>query len=358
MIRVLHIVGKMHRAGQETFLMNLYRNIDRDKVQFDFAVGTKEPQDYDEEIRRLGGQVHYVEPMSHGLFRHYRSLKELMIREKYDVIHRHTANAYVFIDLLAAKNCDIRKRFIHSHSDDAAHGLLNRICRAGVNALSTQRFACSQSAGRWLYGNKKDFKVIQNGIDMEDFFFDPKVRAKVRQSYDLKDEEIVIGHVGRFVEQKNHKFLIEVFREALSMNPACKLMLVGDGELKTHIQQWAKKLGVFENIRFLGSMDNVGDLMMAMDIFVFPSINEGLGIVGIEAQASGLHCVFSDAIPSEGVLLKDRVDVLSLTRSPKEWATHILNCSRLNRNIDHHAIIESGYSIKRVAERFESEYYV
>ena len=174
MIRVLHIVGKMHRAGQETFIMNLYRNIDRSKIQFDFAVGTEEPQDYDDEIRALGGNIYYVTPMSQGVWKHYKSLKKLLNGKGYNIIHRHTANSYVFVDLLAAKACGVKHRYIHSHSNFANHKLINCICRYVNNTLATERFACSNAAGIWLYGKNKKFTVIKNAIETSKYIFDKK----------------------------------------------------------------------------------------------------------------------------------------------------------------------------------------
>lgn len=357
MIRVLHIVGKMHRAGQESFIMNLYRAINRDEVQFDFAVCTREEQAYDQEIRELGGNVYYTTPMSEGIFKRMHDIRRLIKKNNYDIVHRHTSNAYVFLDLLAAKAAGVKRRYLHSHNNFQEHTVLNRICRLPANMLSTQRFACSDSAGLWLFGDKMSYIVIPNAIDSRKYSFCQQIRDSLRNELGLSDRNFVIGHVGRFNFQKNHKKIINVFEEIHRRKPNAVLLLVGDGELKDDICDCIKGKGLEKFVIMTGSRDDIPELLMAMDCFIFPSIFEGLGIAGIEAQASGLQCFMGNKIPKETLIVKELVHEIPNDASDSVWADNILQCDTSERKVYDKLIRSSGYDISELAVKFETEYY-
>lgn len=253
LIRVLHIVGKMDMGGQETFIMNLYRKIDKDKIQFDFVVHSSERGYYDNEIEEMGGKIYRITSMSQNIIKHMKELYQILKKNKNYIVHRHTCSSIVAIDLLVARCAKIKKIIVHSHATQSSnHSKLNNLFRPLMNKLSTDRLACSKEAGEFLYGKKKKFSVINNAIEIKNFKFDINIRDRIRKEYNAGDK-LVIGHVGRFDEVKNHKFIIELLEELTKKRKDIELWLIGDGKLRGEIEKKVKEKKLSNKVKFFRS---------------------------------------------------------------------------------------------------------
>ena len=306
MIRVLHMVGTMDLGGQETFIMNIFKNVDRTKYQFDFVVQSNNIGYYEEEIKEMGGKIYRITNFSKNPIKHIIELRRIFKDNHYDVFHRHANSSIIFIDLLVAKISKVKTRIAHCHSTHSNHNnVIHYIFRSFVNQTSNIRLACSKEAGLFMFG-KSNFSVINNGINIKQFLFNQKTRKKIRKELNILDDSLVIGHVGRFAPEKNHDFIINFFERILEkgINNTI-LMLIGDGPCMDKIKKQVSSKKLEEKVIFLGNKNNVYDYLQAMDIFVFPSLYEGLGISLIEAQASGLKCIVSDRIPDEAIVTKN-----------------------------------------------------
>ncbi len=306
MIRVLHMVGTMDLGGQETFIMNIFKNVDRTKYQFDFVVQSNNIGYYEEEIKEMGGKIYRITNFSKNPIKHIIELRRIFKDNHYDVFHRHANSSIIFIDLLVAKISKVKTRIAHCHSTHSNHNnVIHYIFRSFVNQTSNIRLACSKEAGLFMFG-KSNFNVINNGINIKQFLFNQKTRKKIRKELNILDDSLVIGHVGRFAPEKNHDFIINFFEriQEKGINNTI-LMLIGDGPCMDKIKKQVSSKKLEEKVIFLGNKNNVYDYLQAMDIFVFPSLYEGLGISLIEAQASGLKCIVSDRIPDEAIVTKN-----------------------------------------------------
>jgi glycosyltransferase involved in cell wall biosynthesis len=334
-IRILHVVGGMNRGGAETWLMNILRNIDRDRFQMDFLVHTMQPCAYDDEIRDLGSKIiPCLYPSKPGLYA--RNFKRILHEHGlYDTVHSHVHHFSGYV-LRLAQQADVPVRIAHSHLDtsqlDAKAGLLRRgylkLMKQWIARHATIGLAASQKAGVALFGSNWDTdpsrQILYCSIDLTPFqnFVDP---VSVRTELGIPPDAFVIGHVGRFDEQKNHLFLVEIAAEVAKREPKMRLLLVGDGLLRPKIEQKIAQLGLTDRTIFAGSRHDVPRLMLsAMDVFLFPSLYEGLGLVLIEAQAAGLPCIFSDVVPEEADLVKPLIRRFSLSEPASVWADAIL----------------------------------
>lgn len=357
-IRILHVVTHMDRGGLETMLMNYYRKIDRTKIQFDFLVHRQERADYDDEIESLGGRIYrlpYLNPFSRG----YLQSLDVFFEEhrEYRIVHSHL-DCMSAIPLKAAKKHGGAVRIAHAHSSSQDINLkypLKLYYKIRIKNYATDLLACSKEAGKWMFGTDK-FRVFPNAIDANAFRYNEVVRDKIRTQYQIEEDSLVIGHVGRFNTVKNHRFLIEVFSKILKIEPRARLMLIGQGDTFQDMQEYAKHLDIYKHIIFLGIQPNVNEWMQAMDVFVFPSLYEGLGIVVIEAQAAGLPCIISDKVPME-CKKTDLVWQISLKTSKKEWAEKILEARVNERKDTYQQIVEAGYDIEGNA-RWLEQYYL
>lgn len=347
--KILHIVGAMNIAGTETLLMNIYRNIDRSKVQFDF-ISYEQNAAYDEEIRKMGGRVIKLV--------NTQSLKELYDAIKkygpYQAVHAHTL-FHCGIANIAAKLAGVGVRVSHAHTTlDKSDSLIRKIyvksMRYVINRYSTHLLACSKEAGRYLFGDKilnnSKFEYFPNLIDYRKFFEKQSTKVNEFKLEQGIENSIVIGHIGRFIKAKNHMFLLDIIKILSGKNSNVKLLLVGDGDLRLQIEEQAKKLGIYDRVRFTGLRNDIHVVLQCMDIFVFPSIHEGLGLVLLEAQASGLPCVVSEAIQPEADLNIDLIERLSLRDGANVWADKILELVNKRENDQ-----------KRIAEGFEISGY-
>lgn len=290
-LRVLHVVVNMNRGGAETLLMNLYRNIDRSKIQFDFL--TCKEGVFDEEIMQLGGNVYRVPYITEvGHLKYLKALTDFFMKyPHYQIVHSHMDKMSGFV-LRAAKKAEISVRIAHSHSTRSEGGAAARIYKwyAGtlISKYATDFVSCSKEAAEWLFGNKSDRTVfLKNGIDLEQFKYSLKVRESIRSELKIKENQFIVGHVGRFSMPKNHSYLLEVFKEFLSYREDAILLLVGDGPLLPETKRKVEEMQLTKNVEFLGSRSDVEQLLQAFDIFLFPSFFEGFPVSVIEAQASG-----------------------------------------------------------------------
>ena len=358
MIRVLQIYPQMNNAGTEKVIMNLYKNIDRNKIQFDFL--TQKEGELDKQIEELGGKIFRLKP--NGKKDYYKKLLNFFKSNKYSIIHVHIQGNMELI-LKAAKKSNVRCRIIHSHNSRQDLPKILQILKIKRNIEikknATDFLACSQEAAKWLFPfNYREAKIVYNAIEIENFKFNSDTRKKNRQQLKIGQEEKVVIYVARFAKQKNHKRFIEISKEILNQNNNIKFLLIGDGPLENNIKSMVKANNIEEKFMFLGNRKNVNELLMAGDLFLFPSLHEGLGIVAIEAQFSGLMCIASDRIPEEadiGLNLLKRID---LKENNKYWCNIILNS--LDRKLDREKIqttyLNNRYNIKKIAKEMEKFY--
>ena len=327
-IRVAQIVGKMNGGGVEAVVMNYYRHIDRSKVQFDFLVDSDSTLVPREEIESLGGRVFEIPPYQH-VAEYQRELQRLFKQEGWKIVHSHL-NALSVFPLRAAKRAGVPVRIAHSHSTSGkgeyAKNVLKAVLKTQSNRYPTHRFACSKFAGEWLFGDAAEFEVVYNAIDLDRFRFNAEARAQARADLGLVGNQFAIGHVGRFTAQKNHAFLIDVFAEVAKRRDDAVLLLVGTGEAGASVKALVDERGLTDRVKFLGQRSDVNRLYQAFDAFVLPSLYEGLGLVGVEAQVSGLPCLLSDAITRE-VDVTGECKFLSID-SPVVWADEICSLSK------------------------------
>ena len=327
-------MGKWVGGGVESVIMNYYRHLDHSKVQFDFICdedSTRIPYD---EIKKLGGRVFLV-PKYQNLPKYLKALEKLFKENQYRIVHSNINTLSVF-PLYAAKKAGVPIRISHSHSTsnpkEWKRNLIKNILRPFSKRYATDYFACSELAGRYLFGNKAfdqgKVKIIHNAIDIEKFKFDEVARKKLRKGFGIKDSTIVIGHVGRFVQQKNHTFLVDVFNEYYKKNPDSKLLLVGSGPLEDEIKKKVERLGLKDSVLFLGQRDDINKLYSVMDVFCLPSLYEGLPVVGVEAQAAGLPTIFSNRISKE-VIVSSYAKIVSI----QDTGFYVENINKATRSI-------------------------
>ena len=356
MLRVLHVVTDMNRGGLETMIMNYYRNIDRKKIQFDFLVHRGYRASYDDEIESYGGKIYRLSrliPWS----KNYIKMLDAFFQEhpEYKIVHVHQDCLSGVILKVAEKN-GVPIRIAHSHSssqDKNLKYLIKLWYKRWIPKYATQLLACGKEAGDWMFEGQP-YQVLNNAIDAKKYKYDLKIREKMRQQLQISGDTKVIGHVGRFSEPKNHSFLIDIFQCIHEENKNTKLLLVGDGELYNQIQEKVKKYGLEEAVIFTGVRTDVTDLMQAMDVFLFPSLYEGLPLTLIEAQAAGLPCIISDKVPIE-CAITNLVQQVSLNSDKKKWASVVLKttCERKEMYLE---ICEAGFDIRKNVRKLQEMY--
>lgn len=354
-IRIAHIMGKMVGGGVEQVVMNYYRHIDRSRVQFDFLVDADSTLVPADEIESLGGRVFTVPPYQQ-LASYERNLEHLFREERWLVAHSHV-NALSVFPLRAAKRAGVPVRIAHSHSTSGGHDPAKNAMKALLRPLSnvypTHRVACSRHAGEWLFGKSSDFIVIPNAIDLSSFWFDSVCRAAKRMELGFRDGDFLIGHIGRFAPPKNQGFLIRVFALVVERNPGAKLIFVGEGRQRKNMEALAASICPEGSVLFLGQRDDVAALYQAFDVFCLPSEFEGLGMVAVEAEAAGLPCVLSDAVPADADPAGTAVFLPA--NDERAWADAIMQ-KALVRRIPFHAEDFARYDINRAADELVTRY--
>lgn len=331
-LRIALVLNRMDSGGIEATVMNYYRHIDRSKVQFDFyfTEGSSFPQR--EELEAMGAGIYPISSYFTPL-KYQKALISAFKKHKYQVVHVHMSTMSVF-PLIAAWIAKVPNRVCHAHSTahwgEGLRTVLKYILRPFCKWFATDLFACGEKAGRWMYGDKLFDKgkvyVVHNAIENEKFAYDPVAREQIRHSFSIPDEAFVVGHIGRFVYQKNHMFLIEIFSEVLKLRQDAYLLLVGEGELEQAVRKKAAEMGVLDRVIFTGARRDAPKVYSAMDAFCLPSFYEGMTLVGWEAQSNGLACLLSDRITTEAVISDDTIQ-LPLTDAAC-WARHLIELKR------------------------------
>lgn len=358
-IIVAQVMGKWLGNGVESVIMNYYRHLDHSKVQFDFICDEDSTRIPYNEIKKLGGRVFLV-PKYQNLPKYLKALEKLFKENQYRIVHANLSTLSVF-PLYVAKKVGVPIRIAHSHSTsnpkEWKRNLIKNILRPFSMRYATDYFACSEVAGRYLFGNKAfdqgEVKIIHNAIDVEKFKFDKVARKKLRKEFGIMDSTIVIGHVGRFVQTKNHTFLVDVFKKYHERNPDSKLLLIGIGPLENQIKDKIRKLDLVESVIFLGQRDDINKLYSVMDIFCLPSLYEGLPVVGVESQATGLPIIFSNGVSHEAIISKNAKIVPN-----QETGAYIEKMDEITQENKQRALasINENMSIKNEAPKLEAIY--
>lgn len=361
-IRVAQIIGKWLGGGVEAVVMNYYRNIDRSKIQFDFICDEDSTNIPYDEIKKLGGKVIIIPPYQ-KVIKYHKALKKVLKEGNYKMVHSHINTLSVF-PLFAAKCVGVPVRIAHSHSTsnkkEWKKTLMKNALKPFSKVFATNYMCCSEYAGRWLFGDKEYDKgnvyLLNNAIDLDKFKYDEKVRKLKRKELGIKDDTFVIGHIGRFVAQKNHTFLIDIFNEYHKKNKKSILLLVGQGPKVEEIKEKVNNLNLSDSVVFLGQREDANELYQAFDIFLLPSLYEGLPVVGVEAQASGLLCLLSDEMTKETKVLSSTV-FMSLSVSAKEWSNMITKKIKKYKRLDTtKEITKNNFNIKEEAGKLENKY--
>lgn len=358
-VRVLEIIGKRPVGGVGTVMLNYQTYIDAEKVQMDYLIFGEESEEFDEKIKALGSKVFSYPALSGSQMGRTKTYLEEFFSEhagEYDVVHLH-APTIAFLAFPIVAKYGIKHRIVHSHAtlyaESKIKAIRNRILWALAKGKITDRIGCSKAAGSFLFG-KEEFVVLKNAIAYDDFLYSQEVREQIRKQENVENK-LVVGNVGRFSLQKNQTFLIEIFAKIKEIYPNSMLWLLGDGELREQIEEKIEELGLPDSVKLFGMVSNPKDYYQAMDVMVMPSLFEGLPMVGVEAQASGLPCVFADTITRE-------VDVvgcpyISLDAPVEEWAKAAVDVTKFSKRRSYQAELdELGFNIKLEAKRLEELY--
>ncbi len=353
-VRVLHVITELASGGGEMFIMNMYRNIDRSKVQFDFLL-RGEHNYYKNELEQMGSHVYYTASFPGHMIRNYFQVKKILKANKYDIIHVHANALYYMTAILEAKRQGVRCRIMHSHSSSTYKPrmvFIHSFFKNRIHKIATHCFCCSEEAGNWMFGN--NFKIINNAIDLKGFQFNEELRQIVRQELNIPEDAFVIGHVGRFYDVKNHLFLVEIFKNIVKRKDKSILVMVGEGELRPSVEEQVGLYGLNEKVMFTGMRKDVNRLYNAFDLFVLPSLFEGLPIVTIEAQANGLPVFCSDVV-SKDINITPCMHFLSLSLGAEKWADEILQVDLKRINTTQY-LINARFDIREEAKRLQDFY--
>ncbi len=357
-INILHIGTSGGRGGVESFILNTCKHVDREKYNLTLLADC-ETAVVDPDFRALGGEVIYIPPIAKDKKGYLKGLWRTIDKKKYDVVHIHKNSLSNPFPVFICRMKGIKKIILHSHNtmptNPDASTKVHDLSKKLLGGFRLKRLACSELAAKWMFGEgykKKNVEIVSNGIEVEKYRYNSEVRDRVRSELGLEGK-YVFGHVGRFAEQKNHKFLLDIFKAYSDENAV--LLLVGIGPLQDSMKEYATTLGIDSRVRFLGIRHDINELMQAMDMFLFPSIYEGLGIVAIEAQAAGLPVIASDKVPDEAGIT-DIISFLPLD-STDVWCKEI---NRLRNSYVRRDTMEeikaAGYDIRDTAARLDGVY--
>lgn len=361
-MRVLHVLGGLGLGGAETFVMNLYRTIDRNEVQFDFVIYQDGLRNYEEEIKALGGRIFLSPHFNAKTAIQYRVWWKNFLKEhpEYKIIHGHLRSTAV-IYLREAKK---QGRYViaHSHSTSSGTGLsalAKNILQFPIRYVADSFLGCCKEANEWLFGKKVAnslvCQIIRNAIPLEKFSFSPQNRENIRRELQIADDEFVIGNIGRFVPPKNQKFLIEIFYQFLTINPNSKLVLVGTGPLENDLREKVKSLKIEKKVIFLKDRRDIEKILSGLDVFLLPSLYEGLSVAAVEAQANSLLMICSDTVSRE-VVIGNKIFFKQLDEAPEAWAKFMAETALkykreetiFNENFEEYAIDTTTDVIKSI----------
>lgn len=364
-IRVLQILGIVAGGGVEAVIMNYYEHIDRSQVQFDFVVHNDSPVDITEKVEAMGGKVYKVTPYTKNVFAFMYDVYKIIKKNHYTIVHSNMNTLSVF-SLFPAWMAGVPVRILHNHStsvpSETKRNIMKMILRPFAKLFANKYFACSQLAAEWMYGKSSaesgKVTIIHNAIDLKKYAFDQDKRDRIRKELGIENK-FVIGHVGRFMYQKNHEFLIDVFYELLKFRKDAVLLMIGDGPLHNNIRDKINELGVADYVVDLGIRDDVNELYNVMDVFCFPTRYEGLGMVVVEAEANDLPSLVSESVPNEAVVLPNLVKYFPLTlKTACDWAMELNHLRRKQTNSQDFfcCFEEKGYYIKKESFNLVNHY--
>ena len=363
MPKILHVVSSLKKNGTETFIMNIFRHINHNKFSFDFLTFSDKKEGFYDEIISLGGQIYNIPPRRKGILSYHKNLKNFFSdhSDEYDAVHLHGMSLTTIAPLYYSKKYGIKQRIMHIHGatcEGINNKILHRLNKQRISKIATHWLGCSCSALDWGYKNlacRRKGIIIKNGIDIQKFRYQQNIREQVRSSLNLKPDTLVIGHIGTFNALKNHDFLIDVFQQVHKQKKDSKLICVGEGQLMDSVRMKVNKYNLDDDVLFLGKVDNVHQLLNAFDIFVFPSLSEGLGFVALEAQANGLPGIASTGVPSDVSLSKHFLRI-PLTNGKDYWGDQIIKLAEYGRNeIDNESPI-FNFSIDNTIRQIEELY--
>lgn len=355
MIRILHVLGGLNRGGAETMIMNIYRKVDREQIQFDFIIHTDEHQDYTDEILLMGGKIYSFPRFT---FKNLTKIKKnwdtfFKNHLEYKIIHSHI-RSYASVFLPIARKNGV-KSIVHSHNTSNGKGiksLVKMYLQLSIRKKADYFFGCSIDSGRWLFGDKivesDRFFVINNAIDLSKFDYDEDCVDKLKKQFGFSTNDIILIHVGRFHPQKNHEFLIDIFNDLHKKDYRYKLLLVGDGDLRREIENKVLAYKLKDYVILAGIREDVNQLLMMSDCFIFPSKWEGLPVTVIEAQAAGLKCLIADNITEE-VRVSNLITYLPINNGTQLWVDKVLNMSYEKIDV-RKDIISSGFDVNSTAK--------
>lgn len=365
-VRVLHVLGTTNLGGAESRIMDLYRHIDREKIQFDFLIHTTKEGFFDQEIKQLGGKIYYLPSFRvYNYFAYKKACREFFAAHReFQAVQGHmTSTASIYLPI--AKKAGVPMTIAHARSagvDKGMKGWITKLLRKNLYRKCDYMFSCSDLASRAVFGDKQyeagKVVFVPNAVDTKDFAPDEYMREKIRREYGLENS-FVIGHVGRFHYAKNHEFILDIFAEVLKQNKQAKLFLLGDGPRRQEMEEKAAELGIKERVIFAGNQNPVAPYYQAMDVFLFPSRFEGMPGTVVEAQAAGLPCLIADTITTQ-VKVTELVTFLSLEQSAKLWAEQ-LNRIAAEQKIQKNAETEidlskTNYDVNYQVKQYEQFY--
>ena len=364
MIRVLQVVSSLEGCGGvQMLLKNYYKYMDRNEIKFDFIVHGENIGELEKYFKDNGSNIFHITPKSESLYKNLKEMNSIIKKGNYDIVHAHQDIMSIF-PMYFAKKSKVKMRIAHSHlaieNQKLIRKLVDKVLKRLLKIYSTEWWACGKEAGKCLWGEKAvetgKVYIMNNAIEIEKFKFDLNIRSKIRKELNLCNK-FVIGHIGRFTYQKNHELVIEIFNEVYKTNQDAILLLIGTGELEERIKEQVERLKLSNAVVFLGVRSDIENIMQAMDILLLPSRYEGLPVVLVEAQTSGLRSFVSNKITKE-IKITDKVEYMNLYDKPKQWANKILSYNRpYERNNDSNMIREYGFDIITQAKELESIYF-
>ena len=361
-IKVLMVLGNTGMGGSQAFVLNLIQNCDLNRFHFDIVVSYEIPNGIGDRVRQLGCDIFLLPYFKvYNYFQFVRKWHHFLSKHHYDIVHAHATNsAAIFLKIAKEYGC---VTIAHSHSAGYRGNLIQRLAKRvfakGVNSVADYWFACSDKAALRLFGenykNYPNYYSIPNAINAERYKYEPQIAAQIRKEVGAEKDTLLCGHVGTFSQPKNHSFLLDVFYEVVKLNPKARLMCCGTGALMPQVKEKALTMGILDKILFTGVVMNVNEYLMAMDVFLFPSIFEGFPVSVIEAEASGLTVVMSDVITKE-VDITDLIHRHSLSEPPSVWAESVCDIKTEDRIKYNQIIATSQYNMRKSAELVSSLY--